>query len=272
VGGLHYETHGRADAPPLILSSGLGGSAQYWAPNIAALAKRFHVIAYDHRGTGRSDRAALASLSIDDMADDVVMLLDHLDVARAHLLGHALGGLIGMTLALRRPERLHRLVVVNGWARLEAHTARCFDARLALLRRVGVGAYIAAQPIFLYPANWLTLNADVVAAELAAQRAHFPDSATVEQRIAAIRAFDVHDRMGEITVPMLAVSSEDDILVPSIASSRMIERLDLDTGGTHRGGTHWSMGWGGHACNVTDPDTFDAVVPRWIADGVLPED
>ncbi|MCE6983125.1 alpha/beta fold hydrolase, partial [Pseudomonas frederiksbergensis] len=62
--GLYYEIHGRADAPPLILSSGLGGSASYWAPNIPALAEHFHVIAYDHRGTGRSDRTLPETTSV----------------------------------------------------------------------------------------------------------------------------------------------------------------------------------------------------------------
>ena len=264
VSGLYYETHGHPDAPPLILSAGLGGSAHYWAPNVTALAARFHVIAYDHRGTGRSDRSPLATLSIADMADDVILLLDHLDVARAHLVGHALGGLIGMMLALRRPARLGRLVVVNGWGRLEPHTARCFDVRLALMRHAGVDDYIRAQPIFLYPADWLALNADAVAAEETMQRAHFPGAATVEQRIAAVQAFDVQDRIGEIASPLLAVSSGDDVLVPSIASSRIVDRLNPGNGGMA-----WSMRWGGHACNVTDPDTFNAVVPTWLADGIF---
>lgn len=264
--GLYYEEHGPADAPPLILSSGLGGSADYWAPNLAAFAERFRVIVYDHRGTGRSDRSVLPSLTVEDMARDVVALLDALGIARAHLVGHALGGLIGMAVVLEAPERLDRLVVVNGWGRLEQHTARCFEARLTVLRAAGPAGYVRAQPIFLYPANWLTLDAPHLAAEERMQIEHFPGTAVVEQRIAAVSAFDVQDRIGAIVAPLLALSSEDDVLVPSIASSRIVDRLATDNGGTH-----YAVRWGGHACNVTDPDTFNTLVPGWLAEGTLPE-
>ena len=264
--GLYFETHGAEDAAPLILSSGLGGAADYWRPNLPALAARFRVNVYDHRGTGRSDRTPLAKLSVEDMADDVLALLDHLQIARAHFVGHALGGLIGMALALRAPDRLHRLVVVNGWGRIEPHTVRCFEARLALLRASGPAAYVCAQPIFLYPANWLTLDAPDLAAEEARQLANFPGVAVVEQRIAAARAFDIQDRLGDIAAPLLAVSSGDDILVPSIASSRIVDRL-----APGNCGTEFAMRWGGHACNVTDPDTFNSVVPGWLSDGTFPE-
>src|SRR4051812_35275592 len=94
--GLYYEQHGAADGEPLILSSGLGGSAHYWEPNLAAFAERFRVIAYDHRGTGRSERVLPDMLTVDDMAQDVLALLDALGIERAHFVGHALGGLIGM--------------------------------------------------------------------------------------------------------------------------------------------------------------------------------
>ena len=57
LAGLFYEEHGPPDGPPLLLSPGLGGSGAYWAPNLAALAERHREILYDHRGTGRSDRA-----------------------------------------------------------------------------------------------------------------------------------------------------------------------------------------------------------------------
>jgi aminoacrylate hydrolase len=103
--GLYYELHGAPDAPPLILSSGLGGSAHYWKPNIAALAEHFHVIAYDHRGTGRSDRALPNVVAVDDFADDILSIMDALDTKRAHLIGHAAGGVAALALALKARER-----------------------------------------------------------------------------------------------------------------------------------------------------------------------
>jgi aminoacrylate hydrolase len=267
VGGLWYDWHGPEDAEVLILSSGLGGPATYWAPNMDALTARFRVLGYDHRGTGRSERALPDSLSVEDMADDLLALMNELGIERAHVLGHALGGLIGMAAALAAPDRIGRLVVVNGWGRLEPHTARCFDVRLALLRDSGPEAYVRAQPIFLYPANWIEQNTDMLEDEGADLLRHFPGAETIEKRVAAIRAFDIQDRIREIASPLLAVSAQDDILVPSIASGRIIDRISPDNGGTEV-----LMRWGGHACNVTAADDFNDFIPAWLAGEPIPEE
>src|SRR3954462_14204281 len=108
--GLYYEEHGAADAPPVILSSGLGGSASYWAPNIAAFAEHFYVIAYDHRGTGRSDRA----MPTVDLSADVMRLVDNLNIEVAHFVGHAAGGVAGLMMGLDWPHLIDRMVIVNG--------------------------------------------------------------------------------------------------------------------------------------------------------------
>jgi aminoacrylate hydrolase len=70
--------------------------------------------------------------------------------------GHALGALIGLQLALSRSR--YALVCVNGWLSLNAHTRRCFQIRERLLRR-GAQAWVEAQPLFLYPADWMAARA-----------------------------------------------------------------------------------------------------------------
>lgn len=250
--GLYYELHGPEDAPPLILSSGLGGSASYWAPNLPALAEHFRVLVYDHRGTGRSDRALPDVVEVDDFADDILALMDALGIERVHLVGHAAGGVAGLALALKAPERLDRLLVVNGWAKADPHFLRCFEARLNLLRHSGVEAFLRAQPIFLYPANWISAHHAALDAELPHQVASFPGLETMEKRIAALAAFDVEGRIGHLSDKVFVLVAEDDMLVPSSAGGRLHGEL--------AGRWMASMPTGGHACNVTDPDTFNRIV------------
>jgi aminoacrylate hydrolase len=255
IAGLYWEEHGRADGPPLILSPGLGGSAAYWAPNLEALAADHRVILYDHRGTGRSRRDLAFNVSVEDMALDVLALMDGLGLASATLVGHAAGGVIGLALALSAPERLDGLVVINGWSKPDPHFARCFEARLALLRGSGVRAFIRAQPLFLYPARWISANDERLAAEEAQQLRDFQGAPNVEARIAALTAFDVDARLAEIGTPTLLIAAQDDMLVPASCSERLAERLPE---------AMLEAMTGGHACNVTEAERFNQILRGWL--------
>jgi aminoacrylate hydrolase len=254
--GLWYEWHGPEDAEVLILSPGLGGAAHYWAPNLAAFPERFRVLLYDHRGTGRSDRALPGGHSVEDMARDVLALMDVLEVRRAHFLGHAAGGLIGLALAAMAPERVGKLVVVNGWARLDPYTARCFDARLALLRGSGPEAFVRAQPIFLYPPEWISQESDRLDAEAAKHLQDFPGAENVEKRIAAVRSFDI-SRMQEVVAETLVLAAADDHLVPASCGRALAEALPNAQLALQPSG--------GHASNITEPEAFYACVLPWLA-------
>lgn len=246
--GLWYDWHGPEDGPVLILSPGLGGSGSYWTPNLAALSRDHRVLVYDHRGTGRS-RALGETVSIGSMAADVRGLMDALGISRPYFLGHAIGGMIGLELG----DVVAKRVVVNGWPRLDPHTERCFDVRLDLLRSSGPEAYVRAQPIFLYPAGWSSMNAGMLDVEAEHQLERFPPVATVEKRIAAARAFEL--RPGP-ACPTLLVAAADDVLVPAHCSELLAGELADSTVAT--------LQWGGHACNVTDPDTFNRVVLKFL--------
>jgi aminoacrylate hydrolase len=257
IAGLHYETHGPDGAEALILSAGLGGAGAYWKPNLGALSQRYRVVTYDQRGTSRSDPSLPENESVERMADDVLALMDGLGIERAHFLGHAAGGAIGLALALRAPERLGGLIVVNGWSRPDPHFLRCFDVRLMLLRSGGPRAWLLAQPIFLFPADWSSTHSERLDSELDAQEADFQGEANLEKRVAALQAFDIDARLGEIGIPVLALASADDMLVPAPCSKRLAEGI--------KSASLEMMDYGGHACNVTDPDRFNRIVLGWLA-------
>lgn len=254
--GLFWEEHGRRDGTPVILSSGLGGSGGYWAANLEALGRNHRVITYDHRGTGRSERAVAGDLTVEAMAEDVMMLMDGIGLDRATLIGHALGGHIGLALALAHPERLDRLVAINAWAKLDPHTARCFDTRLALLRHSGPRAYLHAQPLFLYPPQWISDHHALLQEDEEVHLAHFPGADMIERRIAAVRRFNIAGRLDEVHVPTLLVAADDDMLVPPSASERLVAGIPE--------AQLARMATGGHACNVTRADHFNMWLLDWL--------
>ena len=251
--GLYYEDHG--SGPPLILSAGMGGSGNYWRPNLPALAAHFRVILYDHRGTARSDRTVTPRL--ESIGEDIAKLMDALGIERASILGHAIGGMGGLSLALDAPERIDKLVVVNGWGRLDPYTRRCFDARLALLRAYGAAKYVDAQPIFLFPPQWISENTDRLDAEAKHHVAGFPVE-MVEARILEALRFDLIDRLAAKppAMPILLLASDDDALVPPSCSERLAQAIPS--------AQLARMSWGGHACNVTDPTGFEARVLAFL--------
>ena len=246
---MNHEITGRPGAEAVVLSAGLGGAAAFWAPQRAALEEHFQVVAFDQRGTGRNPADLPEGYSIAHMADDVVGVLDAAGIARAHFIGHALGGLVGLELARRHPARLARLIPVNAWARVEPHSERCFDIRLGILAAQGPAAYVAAQPIFLHTAPFMAANAARIDAEIAHGTAHFQGEANLRRRIAALMAFDARADLPRIAVPTLVTASRDDLLVPWTASRDLAQALP--------DATLWIAETGGHAFTVEQPEAFN---------------
>lgn len=242
----------REGAPTVLLSSGLGGAAGYWAPQLAALRARFRVITYDQAGTGRAKRDLPETYTIGAMADDVLAILDETKTSACHFVGHALGGLVGLDLARRAPERLMSLTVVNGWAAADEHTKRCFEARLLLLKHAGPGAYVRAQPIFLYPALWLAQNEERARTEDAHGLAHFQGEETLRRRIGALLRFDATADLASIKTPVFVMGARDDVLVPVSKSEELA--ANLPNAVLH------IADYGGHGVNVVVPDAFNAAL------------
>ncbi len=148
---LYYEIHGQG--PPLALISGLNGTGAFWTPHLPALGVRFTVVLHDHRGTGRSSPSRI-DYSIDQMADDVLQLLDHLEIHEARLVGHSTGGAICQTLAIERPERVARMVLSATWTATDAYFRRLFEVRSDTLRALGPEGYVPGSLYCSCRAHW----------------------------------------------------------------------------------------------------------------------
>lgn len=250
VDGLYTKRCGAATGEAVLLSAGLGGGGDYWRPQLATLARRFQVVLYDHRGTGRSARDPLPpSYSVTNLAEDLRIVLDGLGIASAHIVGHAAGGIAGLELARLEPDRLRSLTIVNGWAVADPHFRRCLEIRRAIYRAGGASAYLKAQPLFLYPAAWISEKLAELDAQAAHHAADFQSEAALFARMAAVEAFDVQGALPAIRVPTLLVSSLDDMLVPSRASRVLAAGLP--------DASLIELPWGGHAINITQSDAFN---------------
>ncbi len=111
---IYYELHGDPQAPPLVLLNGaLDTIESDWAAHLPALAEHYRVLAYDHRGHGRTSRSAAPFSSYGQLADDLAGLLDALAIERAHFCGFSDGGITLLYFALARPERVRSLILAG---------------------------------------------------------------------------------------------------------------------------------------------------------------
>lgn len=101
---------------PVVFISPLGGDSSFWMRQVPVFAESFRVITFDARGTGISTPCS-DGCSVEELASDLIGLLDHLQVRSAHLIGLAMGGLVALEVAARRPDLARSLVL-----------ASCYDA------------------------------------------------------------------------------------------------------------------------------------------------
>ena len=205
---VSYTVDGPAGAPVVVLSNSLGATRGMWDPQVPALAERYRVVTYDTRGHGESP-APQGPYTIDDLTDDLVALLDEVGAERAHVVGLSIGGMIGIRLAARNPERVHRLAVLCSSPKPDPQG---FRDRAAQVRSAGTAA-IAPTVV----SRWLTPSYAAEHPDLVARLEGMIATADDEGYAGcceAIAALDLHADLGRITAPTLVISGADDPALP----------------------------------------------------------
>ena len=230
---LFLTESGPADAPPLLFSNSLGTTHRMWDEVIAALGNDFRCIRYDTRGHGASTHDGRA-FSIEDLADDVVSLLDHLELGSAHFAGLSLGGMTGQALAVRHPARLRSLTLMATSAHMPTQAA--WNERASLVRREGTGAIVEATL-----QRWFT-PAFVEAGSKALTRVRDEfisiDRAGYAACCEAIGAMDLRPQLARITAPTGIIAGLHDPATPvammeQIAKAVFGSKLDVIPDAAH---------------------------------------
>ena len=216
----------RGNGAPLLLIHGLGYARWGWEPVLPELAEQFDVILFDNRGIGESD-APPGPYTVAEMAADAVQVLDEAGVARAHVVGTSLGGMIAQELALAYPERVDRLVLAcTTPGGQKAHPMP--QVTVALMAEAATLEPAVALRRFvenaLAPAS-VAAHPELVERIMAHRLATAQQPAAWAAQASAGATFDAYDRLGGLAAPTLVQHGDEDVVVDPRNADLLVELL-----------------------------------------------
>lgn len=225
-GGINVVENGPPDGPAVVFVNSLGTDLRVWDDVLPRLPAGLRLIRYDKRGHGLSTLEP-AARTIQAHSADLAALLDRLGVRAALVVGLSIGGMIGQTLAVTRPELVAGLVLLDTAHRIGP--ASNWDARIAAVREGGLAAISDAVMDRWFSAAFRRAQPEVVAAWRT-----LLERTPVEGYVAAceaVRDVDLSDLSPRITVPTrVAVGSEDQATPPELvrAAAALIEGASFE--------------------------------------------
>ena len=236
---LRYLERGKGE--PVVLLHGFGNTAELWSDNhiVQDLSRDYRVIAFDERGHGKSDKPHDPAKYGREMGLDVVRLLDHLHIQRAHVVGYSLGGYIVSQLLTLRPERFLSATLIAGAGRFNWDSTRAALADTEARERER--ECISRSMIFrLAPPNAPRPSEDSLERMSArcladTTKDRFAFAAIIRSR--ADQAFSP-SAAAAVTVPTLAIAGSDDpekAPLQALVQIRPSIKLVVVDGATHEG-------------------------------------
>jgi pimeloyl-ACP methyl ester carboxylesterase len=258
---VHYELHGEHAGVPLLLVMGMGGSCRGWLPlQVPDFSRERRTLIFDHRGVGESDDPG-GEITIDQLADDTIHLLDALGIGRADVLGVFMGGMVAQEMALRHPDRIDRLLLTGTFARPDAKR-RLLLEHWRNLAREGASLEVLVRERMLWSLHDETLElTDLIESMLEFfTREGVPPSRDVFARQCdACLGHDTVERLGEIQQPTLVLCGEHDGLTSPALHRQLADGIPDAHLVTISGAAHLVM--------LETAEQFNRIVLQFISDG-----
>lgn len=256
---IHYTLDGPAAAPVITLAHALSLDLRSFDPQVPAFRDRYRVLRLDLRGHGQSDRDG-GPFSMEDLAGDVVGLLDQIGVERTHFVGSSLGAMAGLALAFDHGDRLSSLTFMASQGALpEAGINRAKDD-IAALRASGATAQTTLADQADAMIDRLIHDADGSADPACVAALHRILETTTgfgqARAYEAIFAMNYDSRLAEVQVPTLVLAGAEDKSTPP---ARMQMYKDDIAGARME-----VLSGAGHFPNLEQPAAFNAVLAQFL--------
>ena len=251
---LAYDIEG--SGPDLLLVAGTASTRPLWSLVRPHLARSFRTIAFDNRDAGASSMAS-GPYTLRDLAADAVAVLDAAGSARAHVLGHSMGGAIAQQLALDAPDRTTSLTLVCTWARGDGYSKNAMRLMHALTESIRDDRTLLAAILFMGSSAstlnrtdlWETTDAAMALGALAPREA-------LARQWALDLTVDTLDRLPELRCPVHVIWGDEDRLVPAALTRTLI--------GAVRGAFETRLTACGHVPMVDAPEAFVESVTAFL--------
>jgi pimeloyl-ACP methyl ester carboxylesterase len=228
---LAYDMRGNPGAPPVLLIQGVGVHGAGWRPQVDALAADYHCATFDNRGMGRSQPVGECALTVEQMADDALAVMRDIGWESAHVVGHSLGGLIALQLALAHRGAVRSLSLLCTFADGRIAT-RLTPRMLWIGTRTRMGPRRARRRAFLElvmpPGACRNGDAEQLAAKLEPLFGHdiADQPPIVMPQLRAARRCNLAPRLAELAgVPTLVVSATHDPIAPPFAGRQIADGI-----------------------------------------------
>ena len=223
---LAYDVRG--DGPGVLLIQGVGLHGAGWKPQVDGLAKRYRCLTFDNRGMGRSLPVPDA-VTIEQMADDALAIVDAEKWGKFHVVGHSMGGLIALCLALAARDRVLSLSLLctfaDGRSAAPLTTRMCW---LGLRTRIGTRRMRRRAFVRLVMAPTAKFDPDAMAEELAPLFGHdlADQPPIVNKQLKAVRGYSATARLAELAhIPTLVMGGAHDPISPPLVSRALAEGI-----------------------------------------------
>lgn len=252
---INYRVDGPEGAPWVTMSNSLATTHRMWDAQMTAFTRQYRVLRYDKRGHGESE-VAPGPYSFELLADDALALLDALGITRTHFVGLSMGGMTGMTMALRRPQVLRSLVLCDTTSKDPLGDPALWQQRIDAVSAGGSMEPLVETTVarFLTPA---TVKNRPALADAVRTMARSTPVAGYIACCQAIAKLNLTHRLPEIAVPTLVVVGADDpattvemarTIHQGIAGSELVILKDA-----------------AHLSNLEQPDAFNEAVLGFLA-------